>query len=171
MPDVTIFSVIPDAQTVLTLEPEELACVLLMHLRSLPERDGHLNRDNFFNNPHAPSSPFFHYPPEIRDDVSNAFLAAWVWLQHEGLVLPRIGAGHSEWIQISRRGARMLSRADFDAYRRAKLFPRGNIHPTLVDRVGPTFIRGDYDTAVFQALKDVEVAVSCRGPLGWRFRC
>jgi uncharacterized protein (TIGR02391 family) len=53
----------------------------------------------------------------------------------------------------------MLTRADFDAYRKAKLFPRGNIHPTLVDRVEPTFIRGDYDTAVFQAFKEVEVAV------------
>jgi hypothetical protein len=33
------------------------------------------------------------------------------------------------------------------------------LHPSNTTRVNATFLRGDYDTAVFQAFKEVEVAV------------
>jgi uncharacterized protein (TIGR02391 family) len=33
------------------------------------------------------------------------------------------------------------------------------LHPRIAQQVWATFLRGDYDTAVFQAFKDVEVAV------------
>jgi uncharacterized protein (TIGR02391 family) len=88
-----------------------------------------------------------------------AFLEAWVWLEREGLILPRIGAGHPDWITISRRGLRMRARADVAAYRLASLLPAGQLHPAIADKVRATFLRGDYDTAVFQAFKEVEEAV------------
>jgi uncharacterized protein (TIGR02391 family) len=39
------------------------------------------------------------------------------------------------------------------------LLPRGQLHPLLAERVWATFLRGDYDTAVFQAFREVEIAV------------
>jgi hypothetical protein len=44
----SIASMIPDAEIVLALEPEELAEVLLVHLNSLPAGDQKLNRHNVF---------------------------------------------------------------------------------------------------------------------------
>jgi len=38
-----------------------------------------------------------------------------------------------------------------------------NLHPILVRKVKPIFIRGDYDTATFQAFKVVEVQVRKKG--------
>lgn len=37
------------------------------------------------------------------------------------------------------------------------------LHPIIAHKVWSTFIRGDYDTAVFQAFKEVEVAVRKAG--------
>jgi uncharacterized protein (TIGR02391 family) len=60
---------------------------------------------------------------------------------------------------LSRRAERLKTRALVDAYRHASLLPRGQLHPTIAAKVYSTFLRGDYDTAVFQAFKEVEVAV------------
>jgi uncharacterized protein Ymh len=54
----------------------------------------------------------------------------------------------------------MRSRADIQAYRRANLLPHDQVHNAIADdRIWATFLRGDYDTAVLQAFKEVEVAV------------
>jgi uncharacterized protein (TIGR02391 family) len=148
-----------DANAALSIEPEELAGILLVHLNSLPPNDQHLNRHNLFHNPH---SSFAEFPAEKREAVASAFLEAWVWLEREGLIVPRVGAGH-EWISISRRGLSMRSRADIQAYRRANLLPHDQLHGAIADRVWATFLRGDYDSAVFQAFKEVEVAVRAAG--------
>jgi uncharacterized protein (TIGR02391 family) len=66
----------------------------------------------------------------------------------------------------SRRGARLKTAADVAAYRHASLLPRGLLHPALSGKVEAPFIRGDYDTAVFQAFKEVEVAVREAGGFG-----
>ena len=44
-------------------------------------------------------------------------------------------------------------------YRRANRLPRQLLHPRIAQTVWASFLRGDYDTAVFQAFKEVEVRV------------
>lgn len=151
---------IPDVDSVLALEPEELAGVLLVYLKSLPAGDSKLNRHNFFQDPRQ---TFAEYPPHQQEDVANAFLAAWVWLQTEGLLLPRVGAGHPDWVVVSRRGEQMATRESFAAYRAAQLLPRAHLHGAIASRVSATFAKGDYDTAVFQAFREVEIAVRRAG--------
>jgi uncharacterized protein (TIGR02391 family) len=46
------------------------------------------------------------------------------------------------------------------------MLPRGQIHPVIASRVYPAFLRGEYDTAVFQAFREVEVAVREAGGYG-----
>jgi hypothetical protein len=48
---------------------------------------------------------------------------------------------------------------DFQAYRKGHLLPSEGLDPVLVQKLKQSFIRGDYDTAVFQAFKKVEVRV------------
>ncbi|MGB8525151.1 MAG: TIGR02391 family protein [Candidatus Acidiferrales bacterium] len=70
------------------------------------------------------------------------------------------------WFFISRRGQRLKSRDDFEAYRKASLLPKGQLHPLIASEVYPAFLRGKYDTAIFEAFREVEVAVREAGKFG-----
>lgn len=43
------------------------------------------------------------------------------------------------------------------------MLPKGQLHPVISARVYPAFLRGEYDTAVFQAFREVEIAVRIAG--------
>ena len=88
-----------------------------------------------------------------------------MWLQREGLLVPKPHDGHG-WMTLSRRGRQFTSRADVQAYLHSQLLPRKQLHANIATRVAATFLRGDYDTAVFQAFKEVEVAVREAGGFG-----
>ena len=151
---VSIYSLLPDAKALLELEPEELAGVLLQYLNSLsPSEQRDLNRYNFGLN-----STVQEYPQDQQEDVSRALMEAWVWLEREGLLVPKPGS-QGDWVFISRRGRQLTTRSHVDQYRQANLLPRCVLHPRIAHKVWASFLRGDYDTAVFQAFKEVEVRV------------
>jgi uncharacterized protein (TIGR02391 family) len=89
-------------------------------------------------------------------------MEAWGWLERENLIARKPG-DTSEFVFITRRGQQMTSAADLQAYRRAAFLPRQLLHPAIAGTVVAPFIRGDYETAVFQAFKAVEVAVRKKG--------
>jgi uncharacterized protein (TIGR02391 family) len=163
----SLSSLVPNAADLLTLEVEELAGVLLMHLNSDESVTGNnqqsgLNHHNFFNalstTGHLGTQEYGAKQPE----VNRALMEAWAWLESEGFLIKKpTSAG--DWFFISRRAQRLKSRDDFDAYRKASLLPKGQLHPLLASKVYPAFLRGDYDTAIFQAFKEVEVAVRQAG--------
>lgn len=149
-----MYSLIPDAAALLALEPEELAGVLMEYLNGLPANDqNRLNRYNF-----GLEHTVRDYPAAQRAEISQSLMAAWVWLEREGLLIPKPGE-QGEWVVISRRGRQMITRDQVHAYRHANLLPRQQLHARLAPKVWASFLRGDYDTAVFQAFKEVEVRV------------
>jgi uncharacterized protein (TIGR02391 family) len=153
----TIFNLIPDPEQVLALEPEELAGVLLEYLNSVPhDSRGQLNRYNF--GLHCADD----YPRSHHESIGQAFMEAWVWLEREGLIAPRPGK-QGEWVFITRRGRQLKKAADLQEYRSADLLPRRLLHPIIAQKIWSLFLRGEYDTAVFQAFKEVEVAVRNTG--------
>jgi len=85
-------------------------------------------------------------------------MEAWAWLHSEGLLVP-----DDNWFFLSRRAQRLKSRKDFEDFRKAHLLPKGQLHPLIATRVYPPFLRGEYDTAIFQAFREVEVAVRQAG--------
>ncbi len=60
---------------------------------------------------------------------------------------------------VTRRGRQAANPEALKAYRRGQLLPKGVLQPTIAQKVWATFLRGDYDTAVFQAFKEVDVRV------------
>lgn len=46
------------------------------------------------------------------------------------------------------------------------MLPKRMLHPVIAQKVWATFLRGDYDTAIFQAFKEVEVKVRSAGGFG-----
>jgi uncharacterized protein (TIGR02391 family) len=165
-------SFVPDAADILSLEVEELAGVLLMHLNSYEGmygnsvyQNGLISQTNFFN---AQSPTGAGQKPEFGDrqpEINRALMEAWSWLASEGFLI-RDPAQSAAWFFVSRRGQRLKSRDDFEAYRMASMLPRGQLHPVIASEVYPAFLRGKYDTAIFEAFREVEVAVREAGKFG-----
>jgi len=110
------------------------------------------------------------YPPESHDEVLFALMEAWQWLEREGFVAPSPtdlssvrSAGTITAYFVTRRGQRVETPEDLQTYRKANLLPKGQLHPIIAQKVWSIFLQGDYDTAVFQAFKQVEVAVRKTG--------
>lgn len=151
----SLMSMLPDAASVLALEPEELGSVLLEHFNSMtPQEQFQLNRHNFLMSPEV-----LGYGPGPQDTVARVFAEAWAWLERECLIAPKPNAGGSDGYFITRRGQKLIDRNAYETYRRAIMLPRSLLHPRIESRVYPSFLRGAYDTAVFEALREVEVAV------------
>jgi uncharacterized protein (TIGR02391 family) len=144
---------LPDPESLLALTREELAGVVLQYLNGLSPDSGQLNRYNF-SLPHTVEG----YPQQYRDRISQALMEAWVWLEREGLLAPRPGT-QGEWVYITPKGRELATPEDLKKYQCGNLLPRQLLHPRLAQKVWASFSRGDYDTAVFQAFKEVEVRV------------
>ena len=147
---------LPPLEDALKLEPEELAPYLLIYLARLDEREhrGMFTADNFFVG--------------LRLDQSNqiplrrALIEAWAWLEREGLLARDL----DRQAFVTRRGKQAKSKEDVDAMRLASLLPRKMLHPKVATKAWPSFLHGDYETAVFCAFKQVEVAVRDSAGLG-----
>jgi uncharacterized protein (TIGR02391 family) len=154
----------PDADVLLGLEPEELACEILFILKARKASSLH-DPEGFFPNklcceliPHSQASK---YPPEVTDEVQLAMSEAFSWLIAEGLIVLRTEAKENPsgaWC-LSRRARRFQNRQDFVDHQTAQLLPKKLLHPSLVHQVWLSFMRGEYPTAVFQAMRAVEIAV------------
>lgn len=64
---------------------------------------------------------------------------------------------------VSRAGQEVVQAEDFAAYCLASVFPDG-LDAFIMRAVKPLLVRGDDDTAVFRAFKEVEVRVHRRDP-------
>ena len=165
----SLSSLVPNAADLLVLEVEELAGVLLIHLNSYEGVSGNsiyqhggISHHNFFNSL-TPTGPF--NKPEYGDkqpEVNQALMEAWAWLQSAGLLVEK-ASSTGGWFFVSRRARQIVSRDDFAAYRKASLLPKAQLHPLIATKVYPAFMRGEYDTAVFQAFREVEVSVRTAG--------
>ena len=60
---------------------------------------------------------------------------------------------------MTKRGHEALQAQSFASHRIANLLPKGLLHPRLVPDVWSAFVRGKYDSAVFEAHRQVEIAV------------
>ena len=147
-------SLIPDHEQLLELEPEELAGFIIEHLNTLPERHQYLNSHNF-----CLQVDGSNYPRQLHKDIKEALMEAWTWLEREGLIAPRPGAIEGKWVFITRRGKTLQQASDLERYRKSNILPKQFLHPLLAQKVWHLFVRGDYDTAIFQSYKQVEIAV------------
>jgi uncharacterized protein (TIGR02391 family) len=145
--------IIPNPEDLLGLDVEELAGVLLMHLNI---GAGEAHHYNFFNN--LRNYPV--YGEQNRDErINRALMEAWDWLANEGFLARRGDDNSKSAVFVTRRGQHIRTQEEFAAYRKANLLPKGQLHPLIANRVYPAFLRGEYDTAIFQAFREVEVAV------------
>jgi uncharacterized protein (TIGR02391 family) len=144
----------PGADSLVAVAPEDLGIVLLQLVQQ--ERGPRVTLPNL-------EMPLWNanttaYPQHARMPVGRAIAEAWQWLQNEGLLMPDPDQPNG-WFCLTRKGAALRMKSDLEAYRQGNLLPIALLHPRLSEKVRPMFMRGDYDVALFQAFKEVEVAV------------
>jgi len=154
-----ITDLIPDPDILLALSPEELAGYIMEYMNYGPQSDvASISRYNFSLN-HTVKA----YPQNKWKSCQRALMEAWAVLEREGLVAHK-PEDNSGWFFVTRRGLTLKSRDVYEAFRHAAQFPKESVHSEILSRVYPLFIRGDYETAIFQAFKQVEVRVRSTCP-------
>ncbi|WP_372783465.1 TIGR02391 family protein [Phenylobacterium sp.] len=157
--------ILPDPKDLLALEPEELAGILL---ELLPGMDRNGSGTTFIDIeirlfPQIfVAAPDQGYPNDARDDVGMALAEALSWLETQGLIVRNPGQAGAHYV-VTRRGAKAMGRSNFDAYRLGRTLPVELLQDDLAEKVHHLYLRGDYEVAVFQAFKMVEVAVRRAG--------
>ena len=149
-----LIEIFPSADDLIAASAEDLGVVLLKLIQS--QRRPQVNPTQFempLWNANVPA-----YPHDKRSAVLTVLSEAWQWLQNEGLLMVDLERP-TDWWCLTRKGRAIRTDSDFEAYRQGNLLPVGLSHPRLDEKVRPMFMRGDYDVAVFQAFKEVEMAV------------
>lgn len=153
----SVARIVPAAAVLLTLEPEEVGAVILEYLNGLPNNAAQKwSPANYFRD-----EQLRDYPRDCHYAIERCLAEGIAWLYREGLIAH--DPDQAGWYFVTRRGANLATRDHVAAFRRARALPTDLLHPVIVAKVTPPFTRGEYDTAVFQAFKEVEVAVRSAG--------
>ena len=154
-----LLTAIPDVEVLLALEPEELGAKLLFLVKT-GRRSFHPDEmaRELWSSVTTPVGQ--QYPRAQMAAIEQALSEAWAWLQAQGLMIPEPGTnGQNGWRVLSRRARKFESEAEFVNYAIARRLPKEALHPRISGPVWMSFMRGEFETAAFQAMKAVEVAV------------
>jgi uncharacterized protein (TIGR02391 family) len=96
----------------------------------------------------------------MKKEIDLAIAEALAWLEAQGLIVPAEGMnGNNGWRHLSRRARKFQNEAEFANYAIARRLPKETLHASISGPVWMSFMRGEFETAAFQAMKAVEVAV------------
>ena len=156
-------SAFPNPEGLLELPIEEAAGLLLEVLIS--------GKDNLKRYGH-PSLPVIisvmqnGYGAQISKELERKIATAWQWLLSEAMICPTPDQnGINGCIFVTELGEQNANRDLAAQYTKSQLLSREHLHPAIQDTVLPLYIRSQYDTAIFEAYKAVEVAT--RGAAGY----
>ena len=143
-----LLDMVPDADFLLRLEPEELAGYLLEAL----EGSQQINLESVISHSYlsrslqAKTELRQKYPPRHDDEILFALREAWQWLEREGFVAHDQLACHASDPQVlgttdfvTRRGQTIETPEALDAYRRSNLLPARQLHARITQKVWATF--------------------------------
>ncbi len=106
----------------------------------------------------------YPYSTHARTEVQRVIGRAWKALDDAGFIEePDPDNGKNGYRVSSATGKEVYASADYVGARMRSKFTREMFHPGLPDAAWNAFTVGDYDTAVFEAFKSVEVAVRTKG--------
>jgi hypothetical protein len=151
----TLFSLFPKREDLLGLTPEDLGGVIIELMPSLLQNGG-MTLGALVETCYPAFGP--SYAPGTRHSVELTLAEALSWLVTQGLLVldpSQPGA----WYVPTRRVQSLRTRADVEAYRNGRILPDELLPTVFAEKVVPLFRRGDHDVALFQAFKEVEVAV------------
>jgi len=157
--------VFPTADALLAVEPDVLGTKILALLCKRPQ---HQNQGMFHLNNLIQELWLFallpgqqtSFPQSKRPEIDLAITEAWAWLEREGLLIPASDLnGQNGWRVLGRRARDYAENVDLSRLSAPVSFPKELLHPRILEKAWPAYIRTDFDNAAFEAMKAVEVAV------------
>jgi len=152
--------IIPTAEGLLEIEPEELGFILLGLFSSHAQHE-RVTVGAYHSAVYPTSGQTPAYNPQLNRQVHAAIAEAFAALENFGLIVEDQSQGGPTFFRrLTRRGRRALEQQrDLSSFKKAHLLPLDLLQPELIETAYPLFLRGDYDTAVFSAFKELEIAV------------
>jgi uncharacterized protein (TIGR02391 family) len=166
---VSLIELIPEADVLCALEPDELGLRMLPALATWPQQHDPLTAHSFVRRAAViDSGPVLRsqYPIKDGDRAAQAIREAWAWLEGAALLIE-----HPSWQSpnairmLSRRAQQLAAEPDARKVFSARRIPKETLHASIREDVWSLYHRGKYDTAVFEAMKAVEVAVRETGEM------
>jgi uncharacterized protein (TIGR02391 family) len=157
----TLADLIPDADVLIALAPDELALRMLPFLAAWPPHLGNPMeldrlRRTIVGDMRA-GEYLGQYPASRAAEIELAIREAWAWLEGSALLIsdrePRTAR------ILSRRARQLAKEPDPCRALSARRIPKDALHPKIREDVWALYHRSKYDMAVFWAMKAVEVAV------------
>lgn len=153
--------IIPSEEVLLALEPAEIGeAILKVLLARTASHPFNLHNEMIWLEPSNGHDVY----PNARE-AQQAVAEGFNWLLANGLLIQTAG-NRGDGLIISRRGLEMKDPAAFAEFVTARLLPVELLHPLIRDRTWRAFLRGEYDNAVMQAMKAVEIRVREASGLG-----
>jgi len=152
--------VIPDADMLLALEPEELGIRMLPVLARWPDMH-HLDLAqamDLFAGQKNNQFALANYPLQKRPEIREAIAEAWAWLEGQGLLIydDRYVSGVRK---LGRRARQIAQQPDIRRALAARKIPKDTLHSHIRESVWALYHRGEYELAIIAAMKAVEVRV------------
>jgi len=158
-----LLDMFPNAEVLISLPTEELGAKLIFlareRIQSQVPATPRIHPDNFITEVSvALSSDRTGYPSTSHSEVLLAISEAWAWLEAQGLIIPDLGTnGRNGYRVLSRRAKAMESESELAPLSAARMLPKDLLHPAIAAKAWMPFMRGEYDTAVFEAMKQLEI--------------
>jgi uncharacterized protein (TIGR02391 family) len=158
---------IPDAETVVQMDPSDLAGYVLESLLTLDEMDrGNWHRGNFCNG----AATLYRDRDRDRDRgpderIAEACAVAWSWLEVNWLICRRPDH-QNDLFMPTRRGREVRDRRGVRQLIDRSHLPEHFLHAMLTRDVVPLFFQGRYDLAVFEAFHRLEIEMRDAAGLG-----
>jgi len=135
----------------------ELPSLAIELLRTMLNQGGPLHPNNLFRS--AEQAFERNREPDVPA-LLNRLSDAWAWLESRGLLGPDPTQTSGEWRRVTGRGRHVISTMDdpvptLAAEERLEVA----LHERLAGRVRRLYLTGDFETAAFAAMKEVEVRV------------
>lgn len=153
---------LPTPDEIATLMPEELAPLILRDLAQIAPNSmdrGRLNIGNYCNGFDAD----IHGPMrshQAREQTRQSLAESWSLLVTLGFIAPDTNQGSYGWFFVTRRGREAAhSREAFERGRKAAQFPATMLHEELRGAAYDALVRGNFQQAVAEAFRVVEVKV------------
>ena len=156
MPNLSLLSLFPTPDDVLALTPEDLGGVIIELMPPLLQ-NGLFNPAALIGQAYHLSGP--SYPPGSKRDIELAVAEAISWLITQGLLVADPGQPAPGFYVPTRRARSLKTRVDVEAFSKGRILPDDLLPTLFAEKVVPLFRRGDHDIAVFQAFKEVEIAI------------
>jgi len=153
---------LPGPDEIASLLPEELAPLVLSDLAQIGRNSmdrGRLNIGNYCNSfdadIHGPTRSL-----QDREQARQSLSEAWSLLVTLGFVAPDTNQNSYGWFFVTRRGREAAkSREAFERGRKAAQFPATMLHEDLRGAAYDALVRGNFQQAVAEAFRVVEVRV------------